>query len=340
MFERIRAIVDPSRIDYLISNHVEQDHSGSIPDVMACAPHAKLITSSPNGLKGLQAHYGTSYDYQPVKSGDTLSIGKRTLQFVHIPMVHWPDSMVTYDAADQILFSNDAFGQHLASSERFDDQIDLPTVMEQATKYYANIVMPYCMQVQRALEACASLDIGMIAPCHGIIWRSHCADILASYHVWSTQQLEERALVVYDSMWHSTEHMAQAIVNAFTDADIPVRLFDLKCNHISDIMTEILSSRYLAVGSPTLNSTMMPTVAAFLCYLKGLMPRGMSDSGRMGFAFGSYGWAPLGPKSVASGLEAAGYQQPFGPCTHQWTLDAVDCEKLRNDVAARLKAMN
>lgn len=222
-------------------------------------------------MKGLTAHYG-DLGYVGVKTGDTLSIGARTLTFVQTSMVHWPDNMVTYDEADKILFSNDAFGQHLASSQRFDDEVGEEAFI-QARKYYANIVMPYSVQVGKALAALEGLAIDMIAPAHGIIWRSNVDKILKTYTDWSQQKLEEYALVVYDSMWHTTEAMAESIVEAFTDKDIPVRLLDLKVNHISDIMTEVLTAKYLAVGSPTLNSAMMPTVAAFLCYLKGLTPK-------------------------------------------------------------------
>lgn len=333
MLERIGQVVDPSKIDIIISNHVEQDHSGGIPAMHAVAPHAAIYTGAPQGVKGLTAHYG-DLGYIGVKTGDTLSIGARTLTFVQTSMVHWPDNMVTYDAADKILFSNDAFGQHLASSQRFDDEVGEEAFI-QARKYYANIVMPYSVQVGKALAALEGLDIDMIAPAHGIIWRSNVAKILETYTAWSQQKLDDYALVVYDSMWHTTEAMAESIVEAFTDKDIPVRLLDLKVNHISDIMTEVLTAKYLAVGSPTLNSAMMPTVAAFLCYLKGLTPKGNPD--RIGLPFGSYGWAPKGPQDVAQGLEAAGFNLAFDTHQHQWTADDAYLNELRDDIEAHLE---
>lgn len=332
MLERISQVVDPVKIDYIISNHVEQDHSGGIPVMHAAAPNAVIVTGAPQGVKGLTAHYG-DMGYRGVKTGDTLTIGRRTLTFVQTTMVHWPDNMVTYDPQDRILFSNDAFGQHLAASQRFDDEVGAEAYI-QARKYYANIVMPYSAQVGKALAALQGLEIDMIAPAHGIIWRSGVADILAEYTKWSSQQLDEYALVVYDSMWHTTEEMAESIVEAFTDRDIRVRLLDLKVNHISDIMTEVLTAKYLAVGSPTLNSTMMPTVASFLCYLKGLTPKGNAE--RIGLPFGSYGWAPKGPQEVAAGLEAAGFNVAFGIHQHQWTADDAYLSELRDDIEAHL----
>lgn len=335
LLERIADVIDPAKIDYVISNHVEQDHSGAIPAIMAAAPNAKIVTSDPHGLKGLKAHYGEAYEYIPVKTGDTLNIGKRTLTFAATMMVHWPDNMVTYSAFDKILFSNDAFGQHYASSKRFDDEVSLPEVLDQAKKYYANIVMPYSRHVVKALGALGGLDFDMIAPSHGIIWRSHVADILDIYQKWSSLVPDEYAIVVYDSMWHTTEAMAQQILEAFIEAGIPARLFDLKVDHISDIMTEVLSARYIAVGSPTLNNGMMPTVASFLWYLKGLSPKD-----RIGIPFGSYGWGQNGPQEVAELLEKCGFTQDFGILTHQWTEDEDSLSELHRAVLEGIAKVN
>ncbi|MEI3230495.1 MAG: FprA family A-type flavoprotein [Gordonibacter pamelaeae] len=172
LVERVREVVDPARIEHIVANHVEQDHSGALPALCALAPNARIYASAPHGVSGLAAHYGDR-GYVPVKTGDTLAIGKRTLTFTQTVMVHWPDNMVAYSDADRILFSNDAFGQHYASSKRFDDEVGLPEVLAQAKKYYANIVMPYSRHVQRALGALGGLDIDMIAPSHGVVWRSH-----------------------------------------------------------------------------------------------------------------------------------------------------------------------
>ena len=284
MISRIKEIVDPSKIDYIISNHVEMDHSGSIQKLLEVAHNAKIITST-KGEKGLRRHYKKDWDFQIVKSGDTLSIGKRTLHFVHIPMVHWPDSMVTYIPTDKLLLPNDAFGQHIATSERFDDEIDWGILKEEAAKYYANIVMPYGRQVEKALEELSRFDIDMIAPSHGIIWRSQIPKILGEYTKWARNETDNKALIIYDSMWGSTEKMAYKLMEGIEEAGVPVTMKNLKNNHISDIITEVISSRLIILGSPTLNNTMLPTMGGFLTYLKGLKPKN-----RIGFAFGSYGW--------------------------------------------------
>jgi len=284
MLSRIKEIVDPSKIDYIISNHVEMDHSGSIQKLLEVAHNAKIITST-RGEKGLKRHYKKDWDFQVVKSGDSLKIGKRTLHFVHIPMVHWPDSMVTYIPTDKLLLPNDAFGQHIATSERFDDEIDWGILKEEAAKYYANIVMPYGGQVGKALKELSGLDIDMIAPSHGVIWRSQIPKILGEYTKWARNETDDKALIIYDSMWGSTKKMAYKLMEGIEEAGIPVTMKNLKYNHISDIITEVISSRLIILGSPTLNNTMLPTMGGFLTYLKGLKPKN-----RLGFAFGSYGW--------------------------------------------------
>ena len=326
LVERVREVVDPARIEHIVANHVEQDHSGALPALCALAPNARIYASAPHGVSGLAAHYGDR-GHVPVKTGDTLAIGKRTLTFTQTVMVHWPDNMVAYSDVDRILFSNDAFGQHFASSKHFDDEVGLPEVLVQAQKYYANIVMPYGKNVEAALRALSGLSFDMIAPAHGIIWRSHVPEILAMYEKWSSGIPEEYALVVYDSMWHTTEAMATEITEAFIEMGIPARLLDLKVNHISDIMAEVLNARYIAVGSPTLNKTMMPTVASFLCYMRGLAP-----AGRVGIPFGSYGWAPMGPNDVYQALESCKFILPEAPLTHQWVEDEEGLNALHDAI--------
>ena len=244
-------------------------------------------------------------------------------------MVHWPDNMVTYCPEDKILFSNDAFGQHYATTKRFDDENDLCEVMKQAKKYYANIVWPYGAQTQKALAAASELDIKLIAPSHGVIWRSNIDKILEKYQAWSTYQTEEKAVVVYDSMWHSTEMMAREICDAFIKENVPAKLIDVKATHISDIMLYLCDARYVAVGSPTLNSNMMPTVASFLTYLRGLSP---NNSQRIGLAFGSYGWAPLGPKQVYEEMEKIKFNMASPVIAQQWIPSAEKLSELQETV--------
>ena len=300
MLARISSVIDPSQINCVISNHVEPDHSYGVSLISSLAPSAKIVTSAPNGLKGLRAYYG-ELPYETVKAGDSISLGKRTLQFIPTPMLHWPDSMVTYCPEEKILFSNDAFGQHLASGKRFDDENDLAILCEEAKKYYANILFPYGAQAKAALKALHGLDMKMIATGHGIIWRSHIPEIIERYKQWSSGETEERAVIVFDSMWHSTEAMAHTIAEAFIDKGYSVGYYDIKKNAHADIMTDILTSRYLAVGSPTLNNTMLPTIGGFLCYMRGLAPKG-----RKAFAFGSYGWGGQSIQQIEDELKAGG----------------------------------
>ena len=332
LLARISSVIDPSKIDVLVCNHVEMDHSGNVPTIKELNPNVRILASAPQGVKGLTAHYH-DLGFEGVKTGDTLNIGKRTLTFVQTPMVHWPDNMVTYDAYDKILFSNDAFGQHFASSTRFDDENDLGEVMKQARKYYANIVQPYRMQATNAVKAVRKLGpdaIDIIAPAHGVCWRSHVADILDAYeNVYTSGKLEEKALVAYDSMWGSTDKMAHAIADGFLAAGVPVRLMDVKCAHISDVMEEFLDCKYVAMGSPTLNSQMMPPMAELITYMKGLSPK---NEGRVGIPFGSYGWAPLGPKNIASEIEGVGFELPLGTLACNWIPDQAYLDDLRQKV--------
>ena len=301
MLERIRSVVDPSKIDHVVSNHVEMDHSGSLPRIMDISKNATVITS-PNGEKGLREHYKADWKMQVVNTGDSVSIGKRTLSFVLTQMVHWPDSMATYIPEERLLLPNDAFGQHIATPERFDDEVEWGTLKEEAAKYYANIVLPFGSQVQKALEAVSGLDIDMIAPSHGIIWRKHIQQMVSLYKKWAANGTEEKAVIVFDSMWHSTEKIAKTVYEAFEEKGIPARLMDLKAEHISNVMTQVLDARYICVGSPTLNNGMLPTVAAFLTYMKGLAPKN-----RKGLAFGSYGWGGQSVPQIDAALKEIGF---------------------------------
>lgn len=333
LVQRISQVVDPAKIDVVITNHVEMDHSGSLPVIHRIAPNATIYASAGAGVNEVRAHFGI--EATPVKSGDTLCIGERTLTFVTTPMVHWPDNMVTYSDVDQILFSNDAFGQHFATTKRFDDENDLCEIFKQAKKYYANIVWPYGMQAHKALEAVKGLDLKMIAPSHGCIWRSHIDEILEKYEAWTTYQTEEKAVVVFDSMWHSTESMAREICDAFIAEGVSAQLVDVKTTHISDIMLYMCDAKYVAVGSPTFNSNMLPTIASFLTYMRGLSPK---NEQRIGLAFGSYGWAPLGPKQVYAELENAKFQLPVPVVAQQWIPSEENLAELQDTVRKMIEA--
>lgn len=301
MLARIKTVTEPSKIDYIVSNHVEMDHSGALPKIMKLCPNATVITS-PNGEKGLKKHYGEAWPFKVVNTGDEVSIGARTLRFVLMPMVHWPDSMATYVPEEKLLLPNDAFGQHIASSERFDDELGEGIVMEEAAKYYANIVLPFGAQVLKALEAISALEIDMIGPSHGVIWRKHIPEIIEKYHKWANNTTNHKAVIVFDTMWESTGKMAGAISDAFEDKGVAARVMDLKTSHISDVMTEVMEAEYVCVGSPTLNNGMLPTVAAFLAYMIGLSPKK-----RTGLAFGSYGWGGQSVGQIDEILRTSGF---------------------------------
>ncbi len=301
MVERISKIIEPSKIDYIVSNHVEMDHTGALPNLINIAPNAVVITS-PNGDKGLKKHYGNIPNIKTVNTGDSINIGKRTISFINTPMVHWPDNMLAYCPQEKILFSNDAFGQHIASGERFDDELPIEIIMEEAKKYYANIVLPYGNQVNKALIAASEIPIEIIAPSHGLIWRSNVDSIVKEYSKWANNNTKEKAVIIYDTMWQSTKKMAYAIANGFEKNGIPANIRNLSKNHISDIMTDIIDAKYICVGSPTLNNNMLPTVSAFLTYLKGLSPKK-----RTGLAFGSYGWGGQSVGQIEEILKLAGF---------------------------------
>lgn len=316
MASRIKEVVDPSRIDYLVVNHVEMDHSGSIPGVLEeLAPQAKIITS-PNGKKGLQRYYKKDWEYIIVNSGDEINFGTRTLKFVHTPMVHWPDSMVTYVPEEKLLLPNDAFGQHIASAVRFDDELGWDIVHEEAAKYYANIVYPFGDQVKKALDAVGGLPLDMVAPSHGLIWRTYLPDILRVYRKWASHESEKKALIVYDTMWGSTKKIAMALRDGLESAGVPVTMRFLQTSHISEIVPDVLVSKAVLIGTPTLNNGMLPTVGAFFTYLRGLRPKR-----KIGFAFGSYGWGGQGAKEAAAAMQAMGWEMPIDLTNIQYNPD-------------------
>ncbi len=301
MIERIASVIDPKKIDYVISNHAEMDHSGAMPELMKMIPNAEII-ATPNGEKALNDHYRENWKCRTVKAGDKLSTGKYNFAFYPAPMVHWPDNMLTYMENENILFSNDAFGQHLATSERFDDQYNLDTIIAEARKYYANIVLPYSVQVQKALSDLTGLKIDMIAPSHGIIWRENVSLIVDEYVKWAAGNIKKKALVIYDTMWNSTALIADSIGSVFNEKGYDFKMFNLQYNHMSDIMTEVIDAEYICVGSSTLNNNMLPSVAGFLTYMKGLAPKQ-----RKGLAFGSFGWGGQGVKQVHESLQGCNY---------------------------------
>ncbi len=217
------SLVDPAGVDYIVCNHAELDHSGALPQVIRAMPQATLLCDK-KCAAALAAHFDVSaWKIRVVANGEAISLGRRTLQFIETPMVHWPESMFTYVPEERLLFSMDAFGQHYATSERFDDEAELAAVMQEAKTYYANIVMPFGKSVLSCLERIAGLEIDMIAPSHGLIWRRHGAEIVAAYRDWANHRAKPKVLVIYDTMWESTAAMAQAILEGATQPGVNAR---------------------------------------------------------------------------------------------------------------------
>jgi flavorubredoxin len=298
MLGRISEVIDPAKIDIVVSNHVEMDHSGSLLQIVERIGSPLVVTSG-RGKKGLEKHYQQSLKFRTVKSGETLSIGHRTLSFVEAPMLHWPDSMFTYIKEDQVLLPNDAFGQHFASCQRFEDEVG-DGVMRHAAKYYANILWPLAPLILKKVDEVVKMGIpiDMIAPSHGLIWRKDPNRIIQAYVEWSQGKTAKKVLVIYDTMWGSTEKMAKAILQGLIDEGADARLLHLRSNHRSDIIEEMLEARGILLGSPTLNNGMFPTMGDFLTYMRGLRPKGKSFG-----LFGSHGWGGGAIKEMRRHLE-------------------------------------
>lgn len=300
LLENISKIIDPKKIDYVISNHTEMDHSGGLPRILHYIGEDKPLYCSKMGLKNLARHFPRKWNYHGVANGEELSLGKRTLTFLETRMLHWPDNMFTYLKEDKILISSDAFGQHYAGHEKFDDQLG-DEIMFHAKKYYANILLLYSPLILKLLEKVTEigLEIDMICPDHGIIWRKDPGRIINAYAKWASQEPEQKAVVVYDTMWHSTETMAEEIVQGIVDEGVIARPIHIRSSHRSEIMTEVLDAAAVVVGSPTINNQLFPTVSDFLTYMKGLKPKN-----KIGAAFGSYGWSGESVKLINQELEA------------------------------------
>ncbi|MBU2227169.1 MAG: FprA family A-type flavoprotein [Proteobacteria bacterium] len=294
MIARIASVVEPAKIDYIVSNHSEMDHSGCLPEIIAAVKPEKVFASAV-GTRTLRELFPLDRELVPVRDGETLSLGNRTLTFMETRMLHWPDSMFAYLNEEQLLFSQDAFGMHLASLERFDDELDPAVLAYEAATYYANILLPYSPLVLKLLEkvAAAGLSFRLIAPDHGPIWRKDMAGIVERYRKWAAQKPTAKAVVFYATMWHSTEKMARAISEGLAAGGLHVKLLSMDKAHRSDVAYEILDAGAIAVGSPTLNNHLLPNMADILTYLRGLKPRNL-----VGAAFGSYGWSGEAVKEI------------------------------------------
>jgi flavorubredoxin len=318
----ISQVIDPGKIDVVVSNHTEMDHSGALPRIMQQVGEDKPLYCSKMGAKNLAGHFSNAWNYHPVQEGEELRLGKRTLTFMETRMIHWPDSMFTYLKEDRILFSSDGFGQHYAGFDKFDDQAG-DDLMLQAKKYYANILLLYAPRILNLIEkvVASGIRIDMICPDHGVVWRKDPGRIIDAYLRWSRQETEQKAVVVYDTMWKSTEAMANAIAEGISSTGVKVKPIHIRSSHRSDIMTDVLDAAAVVVGSPTLNNQMFPTVADVLIYMKGLKP-----ANRIGGAFGSYGWSGEAVKLVKAELEAMNFKMVEPGPRLQYVPDGIGIE--------------
>jgi flavorubredoxin len=325
LLKNIGNLIDPAKIDLVVCNHAEPDHAGELAAVLAVCPKAKVVCNKKcRAALALQFDI-SNWDFEIVKTGDSISIGKNTLQFIDTPMVHWPESMFTYIPEQELLFSMDAFGQHFASSHRFDDETPIDQVKHEAKKYYANIVMPYGRQVAKTLQACSDLKISMIAPSHGVIWRENVSGIINAYADWCVFKPRAKVLVIYDTMWDSTAKMARAILDGAAVPGVNAKLIHVRSSSLTDIVTDVLDASCIAFGSSTLNMDMMPMAAAALTYLRGLRP-----ANKTGFAFGSYGWGRGGAEAILEYMKAMKWELPHDIVRAKYLPDEETLDKCRD----------
>ena len=299
--DNIRSLVDPARIDYVVVNHAEPDHSGALPALMELCPRAELVVSK-RGAESVPGHFHQSWPLRTVGTGDRIPLGRRELAFIEAPMLHWPDSMFTYVTGDAVLMPNDAFGQHYATAFRFNDQVDRGELYAEALKYYANILTPFSERVIKKIDEVLALGlpVAMIAPSHGVIWRDDPLQIVRQYRSWAEQTPEPRAVVIYDTMWEATRRMAEAIGEGLAGEGVDHTIVHMAASDRNDVITEIFRAKAVVVGSPTLNNGVLPTIAPILEDLKGLRFKH-----KVGAAFGSYGWSGESVKVI---------EEHFGKC--------------------------
>jgi len=336
MIEKIRSVVPPEKIDYVIANHVEIDHSGALPALLKLCPKAKVVGTA-KCKEGLYKNFYGNWDFQTVKTGDKVSLGRRTLTFIEAPMIHWPDSMFTYCPGEQLLLPNDAFGQHYATSARFDDEVDQGALMDEAAKYYANILWPLSPIILKKIEEVGRLNIPikMIAPSHGIIWRRDPQKIINAYVTWAKNSTLPKAVVVYETMWGATEKMSRRITDGLIDAGVKAVVFDIARSDRTEVVKEMLDAKGFLFGSSTHDNDMLLNIASLLEFLKGLKPKD-----RVASCFGSFGWAGGAVKEMESILAEAGIAVTSPGLSVRYAPDEAElnkCYEFGKSFAERLK---
>lgn len=316
---RLKEVIDLNDIDYIIMNHNENDHSGALPALMREIPNTPIYCTKKGEdiIKGL---YHEEWNFVNVKTGDTLSLGENTLTFIECPMCHWPDTMVTYADKEQILFSNDVFGQHFATESLYDDAVNLNDMFHEAEKYYANILNIYNKMVKKKVDEIIgmNLPLKLICPSHGAIWRSHIKDILEKYQQWDSDYQERQITLVYDTMWQATRWMAEAMAEGIRlyDDTITVKLMNAAHDDKNDILLEVFKSKAILVGSPTVNLGMTYAIAGIIELI-----HGMRFKNKQAVAFGSIGWGGGAEKRIQERLTEAGFEMVADPITVKWAPD-------------------
>jgi len=297
--------IDLTTIDLVVANHAEIDHSGALPALMERIPD-KPIYCTENGVKSLKGHFHKEWNFNPVKTGDKLSLGTKELIFIQAPMLHWPDSMFCYLTGDNILFSNDAFGQHYASEFLFNDLVNQSELFEECIKYYANILTPFSSLVGKKIEEVLgfNLPVDIICTSHGVIWRDNPTQIVEKYVEWADAYKENQITIIYDTMWNGTRSMAESLKEGIkqADGDVEVKLFSASKTDKNDVITEVFKSKAILVGSPTINRGILTAIASLLEEI-----RGLSFKNKKALAFGCYGWSGESVKMISESLNSAGF---------------------------------
>jgi flavorubredoxin len=323
--EHVKEVIDPAEIDIVVANHAEPDHSGSLPALMKHCPNATVVVSK-RGAESIPGHYHEQWQFKSVKTGEKISLGKNELVFVEAPMLHWPDSMFTYLTGHNVLMPNDAFGQHYATAYRFNDQVDQRELYEEAVKYYANILTPFSDRVLKKIEEVLALNlpVEIIAPSHGVIWRDDPLQIVKKYQEWASQVPEKTGVILYDTMWQATRRMAEAINEGALSKGLACKLFHMPVSDRNDVITEILKTKAVIIGSPTVNNGVLPSIAPILEDLKG-----HKFKNKIGAAFGSYGWSGESGKQMAEHLEKSGIPVIAESVMAKWQPDGAALETCR-----------
>ncbi len=326
--ENLKREIDLGKIDFVIANHAESDHSGALPELMKLIPDTPVYCTA-NAVKSLKGHYHQNWNFQTVKTGDRLSIGSKELIFIEAPMLHWPDSMFCYLTGDNILFSNDAFGQHYASELLFNDLADQAELFQECIKYYANILTPFSALVDRKIKEGAGfgLPVDMICPSHGVIWRDNPLQIVTRYAEWAANYRENQVTILYDTMWDGTRRMAEAIAKGIHGADeaVTIKIFNVARSDKNDIITEVFKSKAVLVGSPTINRGMLSAIAGILEEMRGL---GFKD--KKAAAFGAYGWSGESVAMITERLREGGFTIVNTGLKEFWAPDDQSLETCAN----------